>query len=183
MYAMETVADFTDCVEGDLKITRLLPGYSDANAMTRAKRKPKRQRDDECGDENSADNECCEDLDDICGSDRKSKKYTLELDTQFTCGTCDKMKNVVVTIQNLLTSFDAAFILECLDLSQIGYIDVGLEGDNLCATGFGAVAMEVTEASLAYINEDGETEVEISTSNAYGIKYGLALVFAFIMAA
>lgn len=188
IYALDSVADYTDCIEADISVTRLKSGYANTNALNRAKRKPKRKRTDDddestCGDDNDPDNVCCEDLDDICGSDRKSKKYQLELDTQFKCGTCDKMKSVVVTIQNLLEAFDAAFILECLDLSVDGLLDVGLNGDDLCLTGFGQLALEVSEASLAYINDDGETEIELSSSNAYGIKYGLAVICAFIMAA
>ena len=199
---MAEVANY-DCVEADMAVTRFVAdvnGDDDDDKQRnriRAKRRPRRKRrddDDDCGSSSGVydpfdpDNVCCEDLDDICGANRNNKRYRLEIDTEFTCGTCDQMKSVVTTIQTLLDAFDAAFIIRCLGLSDGSLIDqdlldVGLEGDNVCATGLGAVAMEVSDASLAYINEDGETEIEVSTSDGNGIKYGFALIAAYIMAA
>ena len=78
-----------------------------------------------------------------------------------------------------LYQLDGNFISECLDLS--------IQGDTVCFSGFGDVFMEVEEAVVAYKDQNGNivTEIDLASIANPIFKYRLitSLLFAVIMAA
>ena len=106
------------------------------------------------GNKNPSRKDECEDIDDICGANRKNRQYQLELSMGFFCGSCSRLKSILNAFKTLIAvgSFDTEWVSKCIDLS--------VDDDDICETGFGdnGVYMEISEAGIAYRNEDGDVE-------------------------